>query len=702
MKLLFEIGTEELPPGEIDGALAALVAHVERAAAAARLPIGPVQGFATPRRLALRVSDVAAIAETIEETVTGPAAKVAFDDAGNPTKAAIGFARGKGLDPSALFRVSTPKGDYVAATVRHEGASAADVLGAALNAAFDSIPWKRSMRWGWETVSFARPVHWIVALLGEQVLPMSFAGVTAGRESRGHRFLAPGAVTLASPDDYEAALRAAKVVVDVEERKATVLREVAAAAASAGANLIEDSELADEVKHLVEWPVALVGRFPEELLEVPREVLITSMRSHQRYFASEDAAGRLTNLFVFVSNMVVPDPDVVVRGNLRVLLARLEDAKFFYREDRKHTLEERLPRLESIRYIDGLGSLRDRAARIEAQVTTLAAGRLSSADAATAKRAATLCKADLTTGMVYEFPTLQGTMGRYYALLAGEPEGVAAAIEEHYSPRGASDAPPTSPAGVILSLADKLDAIAGCFALGLVPSGSADPYALRRAAIGLLRTCMVRDVQLDLPSAFAAAVALQPVAGIDAAAITAQCVEFVVARLRALLAAESATDIADAVAQSVGADLASAAARAQTLDRMRQNADFEPLAAAFKRTVNILRKASDEGVSAETLAVGPSAAMFEHDAERELAAAVAAAAPEVSAAVAARRFEAVAATLIAMKPSIDRFFDGVLVNAEDPTVRDNRLRLLSGVRALFFQFADLSRVQTESRAAREG
>lgn len=708
MKLLFEIGTEELPPGEIDGALDALVAHIRAGAAEARLPIGEIRTFATPRRLAVAIDGIAPVAETVEETLTGPAANIAFDAEGNPTKAAIGFARGRGVDPSTLIRVTTERGDYVAAVVRREGAEARTVFERVLSSSFAAIPWRKAMRWGWSTETFGRPVHWIVALLDDAVLDVSFAGISAGRESRGHRFLSPGPVPV-TPATYTDALRAAHVVADVAERRATISEAVRRLAAEVGLRAIDDPTLVDEVIYLVEWPVPLIGRFPEELLEVPREVLIESMRSHQRYFATETEDGGLANAFIFVSNMRVPDPDVVVRGNLRVLLARLEDAKFFYREDRKETLEDRVHRLDTIRYIEGLGTLLDRVKRIE-RLTADLAERLYPDDEfveQAALRAAHLCKADLTTGMVYEFPSLQGVMGRYYALLAGELGDVAKAIVEHYAPRGASDAPPETPAGIVVSLADKLDAIAGCFALGLVPSGSADPYALRRAALGILRTCIDRDVRLPLREVLTDAVNGLPdpaASGSDkrlrpADEVSADALEFVGGRLKALLANTYPSDIADAVVAVIGSDIPSAPARAAELDRMRREADFEPLAAGFKRTVNILRKAVDDDPALPSRLAGaaPDEARFEASAERELWAALESATPVVGRALGARDFAAVGRALIALKPAIDGFFDDVMVNVDDDAVRFNRLVLLDAVRALFESFADISRIQVDGR-----
>lgn len=698
MKLLFEIGTEELPAGEIPGALQAMVDHVASGAKAERLTIGAIETFATPRRLAIRIDGIEARASSLEETVLGPAAKIAFDADGNPTKAALGFARGKGLTPDQLLRIETEKGEYVGAVVREEGRAARDVFTDLLGSVFAAIPWKRSMKWGWGEETFARPVHWIVALMDDDVLPVRFAEVESGRVSRGHRFLANRDVELASPDAYVTALKDAHVMAAVGERRDAIRAGLDALVAGGDDRIVHDDALLEEVTQLVEWPVPLLGTFPDELLEVPREVLVTSMGTHQRYFAVERPDGSLAPHFAFVSNMIVPDPSVVVAGNLRVLLARLEDAKFFFREDKKLRLDERGEKLSMVRYIDGLGTVQDRVVRIEALAARLAALMFpeDSATGATAARAAALCKADLTTGMVYEFPELQGTMGRYYALADGETADVATAIEEHYRPQGASDAVAATRPGVIVALADKLDAIAGCFALGLVPTGSADPYGLRRAALGILRTLLEHDLRADVRALLAAAYDALPAGQlrdrgetIDAAA------EFVFGRLRAMLAAEAPVDVVDAVIAVIGDALPSAPRRVEAVARMRNDEAFEPLAAGFKRCVNILRKATEEEGGA-AFAIDDTEVMesvLTDPAEHELLEAVDRAFPTVKDAVGQDRYQDAADALIALKQPIDRFFDDVMVNVDDDQLRTNRLRLLARVRAAFLLLADIGRIQ---------
>lgn len=699
MNLIYEIGTEELPAGEVESARAALATLFVNGATAARLSFGAVRTYATPRRLALHVTDIAEVAETIEEVISGPASKVAFDANGTPTRAAEGFAKGLGVDPSTLIRVTTPKGEYVAARVVRQGRAARDVITEILRTAPGSIAWKRSMRWAWSEATFARPVHWIVALLGDDVLDVGFGDILAGRTSRGHRFLSPGPVAIENADTYLSALRQAHVIADVDERRDAIRRGVAELSVNAGLVPIADEGLIDEVVHLVELPVPLLGYFDENLLEVPREVLITTMRAHQRYFAAERADGNLANVFIFISNMVVDDPSVIIAGNLRVLRARLEDARFFYREDRKKPLSMRVDALGDVVYIDRLGSVLDRTRRIERLAEALAPMLYPGDDvaAADARRAAHLCKADLVTGMVYQFPELQGTMGRYYAVAAGERGAVATAIEEHYRPRGASDAPPTTGAGVIVSIAEKLDALVGCFALGLIPSGSADPYALRRSALGVVRTAIAHGLRFQMADALAIAFDGLPGGLRDRAQVLGETGEFVKSRLRALLAADAPTDVVDSVAEVVLDDLPTAPARVAALASLRGHTDFEPLAVAFKRVVNIVRKAADEDSELGTALLGGTAGvdatLLVEPAEQRLLEAVDSASARVAASIAAGEFAAVAATLVALKPAIDAFFDDVLVNATDPALRRARLALLARTRSLFVCFADISRIQ---------
>jgi glycyl-tRNA synthetase beta chain len=697
MQLLFEIGTEELPAGEVDSARTQLAESVTRRFAAERLSHGAVHTWATPRRLTLFIDDVAAQAETIEETVVGPSAKASWDADGNLTRAAQGFVTGKGLDATKLFKLETPKGEYIAARVVREGRPAADIATEALNAAPPAINWKKSMRWAWSDATFSRPVQWIVALLDVDVLEVEFAGIRAGRSTRGHRFMAPQEFELASPANYLAELRKRYVEADVDARRELIRSGVIAEAAKHGLAALIDEDLVDEVVHLVEWPVPLVGRFDAELLEVPREVLITTMRTHQRYFALESEPNKLANAFCFISNMVVPDPSIVISGNLRVLRARLEDARFFWRQDLATPLVNRVAELERVVNVDKLGSVLARAHRIERLAGSLAAELYGDEQIVSdATSAAHLCKADLVSGMVYQFPELQGTMGRYYAAAQGSSDAVATAIEEHYRPRGATDDPARTPAGACVAIADKLDTIVGSFAIGQIPSGNADPYGLRRAAIGVIRTVIRHGLKLSLHKAISLAYAALPAGMRDQAVVTAEVAEFFAGRLENLLAAEYRADVVSAVVAVASESMHTAPARAAAIELLRSEADFEPLAAAFKRVVNILRKASDESQElAQMIASTPdfSLSLVEAGAERALAEAFAPVRAKVERDVAEGAFANAARAMLSLKPEIDAFFDGVLVNVENVAVRRNRLLLLASIRASFVKVADLSKIQ---------
>jgi glycyl-tRNA synthetase beta chain len=698
MQLLLEIGTEELPPGEIDGALEALALQLREGCTEERLALGEIKTFATPRRLALIVEDIDDSAEDLEELQVGPSVDIAFGDDGAPTRAAEGFARGKGVAVEDLKKVDTEKGEYVAALVHEEGRPASDILAEVLPAAIKNIPWKRSMRWGWGETPFARPITWLVALLDAEVIPFEFAGHETHRTTYGHRFMAPDPVELAYPSAYESALHDAHVIPDVDERKQVIRDGLRDAADELGLTVIDDEELISEVAQLVEWPVPLIGSFAERLLEVPREVLITSMKKHQRYFAFEDSDGNLANRFCFVSNIEAEDPDLVVAGNERVLVARLEDARFFWDEDRKQTLESRREKLHNIRYIEGLGSVAARTTRM-AELSGWLVDELFDGDETLrdhAIRAAELSKADLASQMVYEFGDLQGTMGRYYALEDGEDDVVAHAIEEHYKPAGATDSVASSDCAAVVAIADKVDAICGCFALGLIPSGSADPYGLRRASIGLLRTLIEYDFELSLGKLLDRSYSLLPQGDIRARDVTCREAEaFISDRMRSLI--DAPTDIANAVLEIRTDRLATLPQRASVLCDLRSDEDFEPLAAAFKRVVNILRKAEqDDETLGERLRSGElavQASLLEDDAEKDLHKRLSEADERVGDAMEGADFQKAAEELIALKKPIDAFFDDVMVNVESSETRENRLALLHSIRRLFLQFADLSQIQ---------
>ncbi|RMH42428.1 MAG: glycine--tRNA ligase subunit beta [Deltaproteobacteria bacterium] len=675
-ELLVEVGTEEIPAGFAAAALADLARRVPERLAAARLAHGAVAVYGTPRRLAVSVVDVADRQPDLAERVVGPPVRAAYDADGRPTKAAIGFAAKNGVDVADLERaeVDGRKGEYVVCTRREAGQPALAVLADLIPSLLSDIPWPKQMRWHWRDEAFARPVHWVVAIYGGEVVPFTFRGVASGRMTRGHRFLAPGPIELdGDRDGYLRALRKAFVVADPAVRRDTIRGELRRIEEETGARVRRDDALVDEVCFLVEYPVGVCGQFDAAYLDVPEEVIVSAMRSHQRYFAMETRDGALTNRFATIAGTITRDVDVVRQGNERVLAARLADARFFFEEDRKRSLDEWAERLDGVVFQAKLGTVGAKVRRIARIAATFAP---AGSEAAVA-RAAALCKADLVTHMVGEFPDLQGVMGAHYARLAGEPDAVCAAIREHYLPRGAGDALPQTDAGACLAIADRIDTIAGCFAVGLTPTGSADPYALRRAALGVLSILLDRGWRVGLDALVRAAAAEHEIAvPVD------DVLEFLRVRLRGLLVDGRGlpADCVDAALAAGFFDVPDAAARAEAVAGLRNRPDFEPLATAFKRVANILK--------GEAAAGEPDAEALAEPAERALFDALAAVRDEAARHVAAGDYRAALRELAALKDPVDRFFDEVLVLDEDPAVRANRLALLSAIHSAFARIAD--------------
>ncbi|MFH0810287.1 MAG: glycine--tRNA ligase subunit beta [Pseudomonadota bacterium] len=502
-ELLFEIGCEEIPAGYILPALEALARQVESALGEARLSFGETRTFGTPRRLALAVAAVAERQSDQEVKRLGPPKGAAFDSEGRPTKAALGFAKGQGVAMEDLTIEATPKGEYVCARRHEKGRPAAEVLPEILLKLVPALPFPKSMRWGAGRLRFARPIHWLLATLGGQPLTFELDGIVSGGVTYGHRFVSPGPIEPRGAEDYLARLEAAKVIAEPARRREMCRRAVLDAAREAGGAPISDDALLEQVTNLVEFPVAVCGRFDDEFLQIPREVVVTAMREHQRYFAVTDAGGALLPAFVSVVNTPASDMSLIRAGNERVLRARLADARFFYREDCKRPLHARLDTLRKVVFHSGLGTSFEKVKRLE-ELAGLLADRLYPGHKQAARRAALLSKCDLVTEMVGEFPTLQGTMGGIYARGSGETEEVAQAIAEHYLPKGAQEEVPKTEAGVVVSLADKLDNICGVFGLGLVPTGTADPYALRRQCLAVITLCWAKGLHLDLREAIRA------------------------------------------------------------------------------------------------------------------------------------------------------------------------------------------------------
>jgi len=684
VELFLEIGTEEIPAGFLPLAMAALAGRIREELTAARVGFGAVRTFSTPRRLALAVADVALRQQRQELEITGPPARVAFDADGNPTKAALGFAKTNGVDVGELKRVQTPKGEYLGVHKVDEGGDTASLLPELLPRLIQSIPFKKSMRWASLDQRFARPVHWVVALFDGTVVPFDFADLQSGNHSRGHRFLAPQEFAVTGADQYLQACEEHFVIADPARRRALIADQITEAAQQLGGRINADEALLDEVTCLVEYPVAVGGRFEEKYLELPRELLITTMREHQRYFTVSDAAGRLLNAFVTVSNNRARDLAVVAHGNERVLRARLADAMFFWHEDRKVKLESRLEALKKVVYQAKLGTSYEKVVRFRTLAVELAR-QLEPAASELTERAATLAKCDLETGMVYQFPELQGIMGREYARLEGEDPRVCRAIHEHYLPLSAGGELPDDSVGAFVSLADKLDTLCGCFGVGLIPSGTADPYALRRSALGILNILLDRGWPLAVPALversleLLAAKLTRP-----QAEVRRDVIEFIRLRLVNMLTGQGrSADVVEAVLAAGFALPTEAVVRVAALAELKDRPDYEPLKVAFKRVVNIIKGGVAEAVRPE---------LFEHDAERALLQQVEQARSQVDALVQAGDYVAALHAIAGLRPAVDAFFDGVMVMAEDAAVRTNRLALLTAVAQLFRDIADFSRL----------
>ena len=681
--LVFEIGTEELPSKPLYGAIEQLTVGVPKALDDARLEYDSVKVTGGPRRLVVSVTSLAEQQDDAVHTHKGPAARAAFDASGAPMPAAVGFARGKGVPVEALTIVDDDNGSYVYATVEVKGVSAMEVLPALLAGLAESIEWPKSQRWGSGDARFSRPVRWLLALFGGDVIPVAFAGLEAGRVTYGHRFLAPGAIEVPDAADYELAIERGKVVADHHER-ARLLREgIATAAEQLSARAVVPEKTFAEVVNLVEWPTVGVGTFDEAFLEVPREILENAMESHQRYFPVESADGSLTNRFIVAHNGDPARTDAIIAGHQRVIRARLSDAAFFYREDLHKPLEAYVARLDTIVFQEKLGTLGDKVRRIEKLATAISDLVGAPADeTAFAERAAHLAKADLVTSAVVEFTDLQGVMGGYYATASGEADGVARAIVDHYRPRFSGDDLPATIAGRVVALADKLDTIAGIFCAGLAPTGSADPYALRRGAIGVLQI-MLDGTAARLDDLVSAALAdYEGVVAFDVEAIGAAIKEFIVGRLETILRDRGhAYDTVDAVLAAADDDPADALARCEALSAFRvASDDMENLSTAFTRAKNLAQPA---------LGSQTERSIMEAE-ELALADALDAAETVAGELMQVRAYSSLLEAYASLRGPIDAFFEAVLVMDPDEAKRDNRLRLLNRFVALFGRFGDFS------------
>jgi glycyl-tRNA synthetase beta chain len=677
------LGTEELPPRTLLSLSTALRDGLLKGIDTAGIPHGKAHSFATPRRLAVRIDGCAESAPDRRVERRGPPVASSFDAQGAPTQAATAFAKSCGVSVADLERLTTDKGTWLAFRGTEPGAAIASLLGGIVGQAIAALPIAKRMRWGARAAEFVRPVRTVILLFGDEVVPIEVLGLTSGRLTVGHRFHAPRPIAVKSPKTYESQLRRAKVIADFAKRRDIIRAGVKAVAAEAGGVALIEEALLDEVTALVEWPVPIAGRFEKRFLALPREVVIATVQDHQRYFPVEGADGRLTGDFVTVSNIQSRDPSKVREGNERVVRPRLSDAAFFWEQDRKVSLDALAERLSGVTFQTKLGSYADKTSRVK-RLAVLIGQRISAGPEV--GRAAELAKADLMSAMVGEFPELQGTMGRYYAEAQGEPAEIALALEEHYKPRYAGDTLPATKIGQALALADKIDTLVGIFAIEQRPTGTKDPFGLRRAALGVLRIILECRLDLDLLDLLQEAAATQPV---QRPGVVAEVYDFIADRLRGLLlerADGTSAEMVDAVLAGRPRSPLDVETRLQALKLFLLLPDAGVLTAINKRIVNILRKAPPGAIPAvQAAALKEEAELALHRVLEELGGAV-------KQAIAERRYADALIALTGLRAAVDDFFERILVMDENLAVRNNRLALLSNVQALLVGVADLSRL----------
>lgn len=680
--LLVEIGTEELPPKALKGLSDSFTENLSNLLKENDFTFAKVKSYASPRRLAVQVFELASQQADKVVEKRGPAVNVAFDDAGNPTKAAEGWARGNGITVAEAERLVTDKGEWLLYKAEVQGQPLAEVLPELVATALKKLPIPKPMRWGSGSAQFIRPVKTITMLYGAELVPGTILDVSSNTHIQGHRFHAPQGTTLKRADDYEAALESVWVIGDFAKRREIIVTGINKLANELGGHVVEDTDLIDEVTALVEWPVALSASFDKAFLSVPKEPLIVTMKDDQRYFPLEDEQGQLLPAFIFITNIESKDPAQIISGNEKVVRPRLADAQFFFEADKKVKLADRVDGLANILFQKQLGSIKDKSDRIAAVAGAIANDL--GANGTVAERAGYLCKADLAAQMVLEFPETQGFMGMHYARHDGEAEGVPQAIYEHYLPRFAGDDLPQSPEGAAVAIADKLDTLVGIFGIGQTPKGDRDPFALRRAAIGLLRIIVEGNYPLDLEALVAKS--RQSFGSLlTADNVQEDVVDFLLGRFRTWYQEQGiAVDVIQAVlarrpTKPVDFDL-----RVKAVTEFRNLAAADALAAANKRVSNILAKAEGE------LPNVVNASLLTEDAERALASAISSAQKASESALQAGNYTEALSSLASLQEPVDAFFDNVMVNADDHAVRQNRLALLQNLRELFLQIADIS------------
>jgi glycyl-tRNA synthetase beta chain len=691
-ELLLEIGTEEIPARFIPPALEELAASFRDLMKQERIALGEVLTWGTPRRLTLVAKDLAEAQAEVTQEIIGPPKAVALDAEGKTTSAALGFAKAQGVSAGDLIEVDTPRGVYLAVRRRTAGRPTRERLQETLAGLILGLSFPKSMRWGSLTITFARPIHWVLARFGGEVVSFPCGDVVSGGVTYGHRFLAPQAIEVTDSAAYVAALGRASVIVDPAARRAHLEAELAKAAAQVGGEVVPNPGLLEENTFLVEYPSVVCGHFEEQFLALPDEVLITCMREHQRYFSLRGKDGKLLPHFLAVNNTLARDPDLVRQGHEWVLRARLSDAMYFYQADIKVPLEKWVEELKGVVFHSLLGTSYEKMERFRELTSYLEKNvsgdiALGVLNPEYVRRAATLCKADIVSEMVGEFPSLQGVMGLVYAKKAGEPEEVAQALFTHYLPRHAGDELPPDLIGALVGMADRLDTICGCFGVGLVPTGAADPYGLRRHALAIIHTLLDKRLHLDLPEIIRVSLKLLTAkSNRPQEEVAAEVLDFFQTRLQHLLLGEGFDFETVAAVLAAGCrDVVEAADKVRALEEIRQSPDFPALAVAFKRVINISLGAKPGEVDKDHLV---------EDEEKDLWKAANLMESEVEAALDRRDYRGVCRALAKLRDPVDNFFNKVLVMAEDAKLRQNRLALLWRISQTFLKMADFSRITT--------
>ena len=681
-KLLFEIGTEEIPARFIAKTKADMKGYLEKTLKELHIEYKSIELKCTPRRFVVVIDELAENQATVEEELKGPAKKIAFDENNNPSKALLGFLKGKDISPEEVYFKTVGKDEYAHIKLTKEGQAVKGLLKDIFEGMIKSTTFPKSMRWGGKNIRFVRPIRYFVCLMDEEVIDFEIEGIKTGNITKGHRFLGSSEIVINTPDEYEAKLKENFVILDDEQRKALILEQCKAVADSLGGTLMMDEDLLEEVNYIVEYPTAFYGEFDESYLSLPKEAIITPMKEHQRYFPVLDADGKLLNKFITVRNGDSYAIDNVKRGNEKVLDARLSDALFFYHEDTKKPLEAYVERLDTIVFQQKLGTILDKTKRIQnlsEKIAKALALTLPNLD-----RAAYLSKADLTTAMVFEFTELQGIMGRYYANLSNEPSEVAEAIYEHYLPRFAGDELPSTNEGIILALSDRLDSVAGFFAIGIQPTGSQDPYALRRQALGILNIMMEKKLNVRLFDLLDLALENFDFEDMDKQSVKSDLMSFFELRLKNLFTDMGIRyDVVDAIINIEDSNPFDLLIRAKDLDAWVKNNSVTEALQTFSRISNI---------SKEAIAGKVDEALFAHDSEAKLNTAYNSIKAEVEAMLARREYVKALELLISIKDSVDAFFDSVMIMDENMDIRANRLAMLSNIRTTMESVADLSKI----------